>query len=117
MRRGLVVSVCRTCGQTLFPRRALCPACGGASWRLERAEDGVVEEATTVRHAVEATDAPAVVLASVRLDAGPVIVACLEGQAGTGGRVELVAVDGAPIARPREGDSSKSRVGRHRRGQ
>jgi len=99
VRRGLVVSVCRTCGQTLFPRRALCPACGGASWARERAGPGVVEEVTTVRHAVGAGGELSVSLASVRLDAGPVVVAGLDGQAGPGDRVELVAVDGAPVGR------------------
>ena len=101
MRRDLVVWVCRTCGRAAFPRRALCPACGGASWRHERAEEGVVEEITTVKHAVEAADRPAVILASVRLDTGPVVVARLERPADPGTRVGLAAVDGAPVALPR----------------
>jgi len=61
----------------------------------------VVEEVTTVPHAVGA-DGVAVTLASVRLDAGPVVVASLDGQLSRGDRVELVAVDGAPAARPSE---------------
>lgn len=97
MTRGLTVSVCRTCGRTVFPRRVLCPACGGASWRREQAVTGVVEEVTTVR---AASPAAAAVLASVRLDAGPVVVASLEAPAARGRRVELVVVDGAPVARP-----------------
>ncbi len=102
MTRPLAFWVCRTCGRPAFPRRALCPACGGHWWRHEHAADGVVEEVTTVRHAADAPDGAAVVLASVRLDAGPVVVARLEGAAGTGARVALVAVDGAPVAQPRE---------------
>lgn len=102
MTRPLAVWVCRTCGRPAFPRRALCPACGGRSWRHEHAEDGVVEEVTTVCHAPDVADGAAVVLATVRLDVGPVVVARLEGAAGPGARVALVAVEGAPVARPRE---------------
>ena len=98
MTRPLAFWVCRTCGRPAFPRRALCPACGGHSWRHEHAEHGVVEEVTTVHHA----DGTAVVLASVRLDAGPVVVSRLDGAAAPGARVALVAVDGAPVARLRE---------------
>lgn len=99
MRRGLCVSVCRTCGRKVFPPRVLCPGCGGASWKRERAGQGAVEEVTTVRQAVGAGGEVSVSLASVRLDAGPVVVAGLDGQAGPGDRVELVAVDGAPVGR------------------
>lgn len=99
MKGSLWLSACRTCGRKAFPPRLLCPACGGASWKLERAGQGVVEEVTTVHHAVGA-DGVAVALASVRLDAGPVVVASLDGQLSRGDRAELVAVDGAPVARP-----------------
>ena len=101
MRGSLWVPACRTCGRKVFPPRLLCPACGGASWKRERAGQGVVEEVTTVQHPVGA-DGVAVTLASVRLDAGPVVVASLDGQLGPGDHVELVAVEGAPVARPSE---------------
>jgi uncharacterized OB-fold protein len=96
------VSVCRSCGRAVFPHRALCPACGGASWARERAGPGVVEEVTTVRHAVGAEGPREVSLASVRLEAGPVVVAGVEGRAAPGDRVELVAVGGALVGRARE---------------
>ena len=85
----LYVSSCRSCGRRAFPPRALCPHCGGAAWSREPAGQGVVEEATRVG---------AVSLASVRLDAGPVVVARLDADAGPGDRVELHTVDGAPVA-------------------
>jgi len=97
VKRALYVSVCRSCGRKVFPPRALCPACGGASWTREPAEQGVVEEVTTVRRAVGAAGEPSVVIASIRLDAGPVIVAGLDGQAAPGDRVDLSAADGAPV--------------------
>ncbi len=99
MRRALDVSVCRSCGRKVFPSRVLCPACGGASWTRRRAGQGVVEEVTTIRRTVGADGGLAVSLASVRLDQGPVVVAGLDGPAGSGDRVELLVVDGAPVAR------------------
>ena len=97
MSSGLAVSVCRTCGKAAFPPRVLCPACGGASWRREWAEEGVVEEMT----AVGGAEGAPVRFATVRLDAGPVVVARVDDEPRQGGRVELVAVDGAPVARRR----------------
>lgn len=73
-----------------FRRACSCPACGGASWGLEPAEAGTVEEVTALP----------VPLASVRLDSGPVVVARLEGRSRPGDRVELDAPGGAPVARP-----------------
>lgn len=98
MSSGLYLSVCRSCGRKVFPPRALCPDCGGASWKRERAGQGVVEEVTTVLHGAGAEGGPSVSLASVRLDDGPVVVAGVDDQAGPGDRVDLYAVDGAPLA-------------------
>jgi uncharacterized OB-fold protein len=99
--------MCRSCGRKVFPPRALCSSCGGASWTREPAGQGVVEEITTVRHAIGAGDV-SVALASVRLDAGLVVVAGLDRQARPGDRVELVALDGAPVGRPRDDSRRRS---------
>lgn len=99
MKRGITVTVCRACGRSVFPRRALCSGCGGTAWRPELVEDGVVEEVTTVHHVAGAEGEAPIGLASIRLDVGPVVVARLDGEAAFGERVELLAVDGAPIAR------------------
>jgi uncharacterized OB-fold protein len=93
LKRDVSVSVCRTCGGRLFPPRLLCPACGGASWSSEPAGPGTVEEVTTVRHAVGADSDVSVSLASVRLDAGPVVVAGVDAHALPGDRVELADAD------------------------
>jgi uncharacterized protein len=93
LKRDVSVSVCRTCGRRLFPPRLLCPACGGASWSREQAGSGTVEEVTTVHHAVGAEGGVSVSLASVRLDAGPVVVAGVDTQARPGDRVELADAD------------------------
>jgi uncharacterized OB-fold protein len=103
MKRGLIVTVCTSCGRTVFPPRVLCPACGGAAWRTELVDKGVVEEVTTVHRAVGVVGEEPVTLASVRLAAGPVVIARLDGPGAVGGRVELAVEEGAPVARPPHG--------------
>ena len=100
MKRDVSVSVCRTCGGRLFPPRLLCPACGGASWSREPAGSGTVEEVTTVHHAVGADGDVSVTLASVRLDAGLVVVAGVDAETRPGDRVELADADGVWARRP-----------------
>jgi uncharacterized OB-fold protein len=105
LKRDVSVSVCRTCGLRLFPPRLLCPACGGASWSREPAGSGTVEEGTTVRHAVGAAGDVPVSLASVRLDAGPVVVAGVDAQARPGDRVEVTDADRVWARRVRRGST------------
>lgn len=76
----MIAFVCTNCGYVVCPARALCPRCGGASWREEPAGAGVVEETTRVGGAV---------IASVRLDSGPVVVARLAEGTEQGARVDL----------------------------
>ena len=88
---GLPVQVCQTCGQAVFPARALCPRCGGRAWRTETATAGVAEQVTTHRRGG--------VIASVATDLGPVVVARAEDAVGPGARVVLDIDGGAPVAR------------------
>ena len=85
----LTVDVCLSCGSYVFPPRALCPTCGAADWRSESRDRGVVEEVTV---------ANGVVIASVRLQAGPLIVARVDGGAAAGDSVLVRLDDGAPVA-------------------
>jgi uncharacterized OB-fold protein len=62
---------CGGCGLHLFPERLRCPRCGGVRFDRVPAGPGRVEEQTRLRDGVR--------LGSVRLDAGPVVVARLEG--------------------------------------
>jgi uncharacterized protein len=66
---------CNACGEALFPARYRCPHCGDATWTSEPAARGVVEESTVVRHRVGAQGSGDVHLASVRTQAGPVVIA------------------------------------------
>ncbi|MBU9184431.1 zinc ribbon domain-containing protein [Burkholderia multivorans] len=88
----LEVFQCKQCGSTLFPARYFCFECGGAEWRERAVEHGRVGELTTVRRRVGAQDGGDVLLASVTTDAGPTVIARLEGAVRTGDRVR-VAVD------------------------
>ena len=91
----MIVGVCNGCGRGAFPRRLLCPGCGGAEWR-EGESDGVVEEVTALRRGPGRTYEPAPRIGSVRLDLGPVVVARLDDAAKPGDRVRLRLEAGAP---------------------
>ncbi|MDR3098020.1 MAG: zinc ribbon domain-containing protein [Paraburkholderia sp.] len=71
----LVIQRCNACGEAVFPARYRCPRCGAADWTGEAAADGAVEESTVVRHRVGAQGTGDVYLASVRVPAGPVVIA------------------------------------------
>lgn len=86
----LEVQVCEACGQAVFPRRALCPRCGSRAWREAPAGPGTVEGVTTHRAGGH--------VASVALDAGPVVVARAADGLAPGARVVLEDDGGAPVA-------------------
>jgi Rubredoxin-like zinc ribbon domain (DUF35_N) len=74
--------VCATCGNAAFPRRLLCPRCGGREWRTEPVDTGVVERASGS-------------VAAVRTPLGPVLLARL---VGTGPEVTLDSDGSVPVA-------------------
>jgi uncharacterized OB-fold protein len=85
--KPLVVFRCTSCDHAVFPRRLLCPRCGGAAFAEEEAARGTLEEVTTGR----------VSIGSVRTKAGPLVVARIEGV--EPGEVALGrADDGAVVA-------------------
>jgi uncharacterized OB-fold protein len=81
MSRPFCVPACVACGHAIWPPRPVCPGCGGRAFAARRADAGVVEETTRNEHTP---------LASVRSDAGPVVIARLEREVPSGARVELV---------------------------
>lgn len=86
---SLRVPVCTACGRSVFPRRLLCPDCGGAEWREERVESGVLEAATERDVRVGA----------VRTPLGPLAIARLESSAEPGSEVLLDEDGDVPVAR------------------
>ena len=88
----LKVFQCKECGATVFPARYLCSECGARDWRERVAERGTVSELTTVRRRVGAQRGGDVLLASVRTDAGPIVIARLDPAVRAGDEVRL-AID------------------------
>jgi uncharacterized OB-fold protein len=108
VRAGLPIGRCRGCGTALFPQRAVCPRCWSTELGEELAWRGTVEEVTrrenrpreSRRRPVGGWDDREVIwLASVRVDAGPVVVAWCPDELEPGAVVELGISSGAPIAR------------------
>ena len=98
---GLTVDVCVACGQSVFPRRVLCPRCGGRDWRSEDAGPAVVEEVTSHRRGGT--------IASVRTALGPVVIARAPDGIAPGTEVSLGLDGGAPVARPGASSASAAR--------
>jgi uncharacterized OB-fold protein len=93
----LQIQRCDKCDTHLFPERLRCPGCGGTELRHVPAGRGRVEEDTTLRR-----PQPGVRLGSIRLDAGPVVIARLGDDSG-GEKVRLEQTpDGAIHARKTE---------------
>ena len=87
---GLTVDVCVACGHSVFPRRVLCPRCGGRDWQSEDAGPAVVEQVTSHRRGGT--------IASVRTLRGPVVIARAPAGIAPGTEVSLGLDGGAPVA-------------------
>ena len=99
MRQPLALWVCARCGRRLFPARLLCPSCGVAEWRRERATRGLVEQLTRVYRAPGRRFDPPVRLVSVRVEGGPTVVARLEDGLDAGEWAALETDGGVTVAR------------------
>ena len=86
---SLQVFVCASCNRAVFPRRLLCPDCGGAEWREEQVASGVLEAAAEREVRVGA----------VRTPLGPLAVARIESDAEPGAEVTLDQDGDVPVAR------------------
>jgi uncharacterized OB-fold protein len=84
-----VIYVCESCGRAFFPRRLLCPECGGREFREELVQTGTLEDFS---------DRGKVRLGMVRVAQGPVLIARVKGEPTRGAEVRL-AMDGEiPVA-------------------
>jgi uncharacterized protein len=101
---ALLIPVCRECGKPAFPPPRACPRCGAIDWEERPAGPGTVEQATTLRRVAGAAVEHPAPLVSVRLEAGPVLIARAGVGAEVGSTVEVVTLaDGALEARVGEG--------------
>jgi len=95
----LEIQQCLRCSAAWFPDRLRCPGCGARKWQRVPAGEGTVEQDTWV-HRPPAPDGAPVRLGSIRLDAGPIVIARLQEDVGTGRRVRLDSgADGVVRAR------------------
>jgi uncharacterized OB-fold protein len=97
MTEGLVIHVCRRCGYNAFPPRYFCPNCGGARWRRDLVTQGIVEERTILRHIPGVSEDSAILIAAVRVDAGPIIIARLICDVPQGTSVNVSTRGGVPF--------------------
>jgi hypothetical protein len=101
------IPACANCGHAIWPPRLACPVCGAAEWEDVPAPTGTLLDVTegpgydgeptrlgTVRLAVPFAD-PSGKRNSGAGDAGPPVVAGIDGDAGPGDTVRLRLVDGA----------------------
>lgn len=94
----LEIQSCAACGMVVFPDRLRCPACGGVCQERVPAGSGRVAEETTLRRSCGPLGP--VRLGSVRLEAGPVVIARLDDEVGSATEVWLeLANDGTIWAR------------------
>jgi uncharacterized OB-fold protein len=82
----LQIQRCERCGTSAFPDRLWCPGCGAGELGHGPAGPGRVEEETTLRR--PPTDEPTR-LGTVRLRAGPLVIARLATNIGAGTQVRL----------------------------
>lgn len=83
---GLSMQRCRRCSHVRFPPAALCPRCHDPAHDITGVEHGVVEEVTVQ------SGPPRLTLASIRTDAGPIVIARLTAPTDVGDRV-LITTD------------------------
>ena len=100
MSTPLRIPICDRCALALWPPRTLCPRCGGGAWHEGDGSRGRAEQTTDL------TGAGAPRLATVRLDAGPVVIARAPGVA-AGDRVTLSLDAGALQADPDPGSHDR----------
>ena len=84
------VFVCEACGRSMFPRRLLCPDCGGAAFRDEQIDTATLEDFA---------DRGEVKLGVICAPSGPLLIARLEGNPRRGDELSLDQDGDVPVAR------------------
>jgi len=101
---GVTVAQCCRCGARYFPRRLVCRRCAGSTFADQRLHEAVVEETTTVMHVAGSAPRGPRILATVRAAGGLHLIVGLAAPLSEGTRVLLSEQDGAPVARPADGE-------------
>lgn len=88
---GLTLWRCESCGRRSFPRRELCPHCGGRAFAAERVDRGLATELTSHR---------GVDIAYVRVGDDVTLLARAGDGVVPGSEVALHEDGGAPVVLP-----------------
>jgi uncharacterized OB-fold protein len=96
---GFPVGQCRQCGALYFPRRLICRGCGGDAFVDACVREAVIEEVTTISHAIGQESGSLRHLATARTPEGLHLIVGLEAPVEPGTKVALIEKDGAPFAR------------------
>jgi len=96
MTRGVTIWRCRACGVAFFPERLLCPRCHGHDWERTQVHEAVVEEVSTIRHMIGASDWTPRRIASVRTTDGQRITVGVRDESGPGTVIALFEEGSAP---------------------
>ena len=102
---GLMIQRCLRCGEHLFPERLACSRCASLELEPVPAGPGTVEDVTQILRAPSAAAEGPVVIAVVRLEKGPMVLARAQAEVLPGTGVELEDVAGAVLISPRSGRS------------
>ena len=93
----LELPVCEACGTAQYPVREVCVRCLSDLLRPQSVKaSGVILARTLLHRSMDTRFAPRLPLAigSVKLDAGPVAIAILDGDLAPGARVQVRAMPG-----------------------
>jgi uncharacterized OB-fold protein len=96
---AIEVPTCANCGWMTFPPHLRCSRCGSAAWNSTSVARGVLEAVTTVERSLVAATLSASI-GTVRIAAGPRLVARVAGGARAGDEVLLSADGLAVVATP-----------------
>jgi uncharacterized OB-fold protein len=96
---AIAIPTCANCGWMAFPPHLRCSRCGCADWGSTVVSRGVLEAVTTVERSL-VTAARSATIGTVRVAAGPRLVARVAGGARAGDEV-LLSADGLAVVATR----------------
>ncbi len=85
------IPACTNCGHAIWPPRLACPVCGAAEWEDVPAPTGTLLDVTEA----PGYDGEPIRLGTVKLDAGPPVIAGIDADVDPGETVSLHLADGA----------------------
>ena len=95
---GVDIQKCRVCAEVHFPAHLSCAKCGAMDFETISTQQGILEQITVLNRRVGATDAEPVCIGLVRTEAGPLLIARINGNLPINTRVTLNSDGATPVA-------------------